>query len=97
MFSLDHHNNARCLPLHLTQMIDLKQMHQLLYKKFSNRKFAIQKANRKFSKNAVDQNHEQSTSAIKGGLERGRGGGAEGFFHVWLGGRGCCDHFWWGL
>ena len=66
MFNLDHHNYARWLPVHLTQMIDLEEMHPSLFEKFSDGKFTVQKANRKFSKTALDQNHQQLNAGIKG-------------------------------
>ena len=47
-------------------MIDLKEVHPSLYEKFSDRTFTVQKKNRKFSKTALDQNHEQLNSGIKG-------------------------------
>ena len=47
-------------------MIDLKEVHPSLYEKFSDRTFTVQKTNRKFSKTALDQNHEQLNSGIKG-------------------------------
>ena len=41
-------------------------MHLSLHEKFIDRKFAIQKINRKFSKTALDQNHEQLNAGLKG-------------------------------
>ena len=47
-------------------MIDLKVVHPTLYEKFSDRKFTVQKTNKKFSKTALDQNHKQLNTGIKG-------------------------------
>ena len=47
-------------------MIDLKVVHPTLYEKFSDGKFTVQKTNKKFSKIALDQNHEQLNTGIKG-------------------------------
>ena len=47
-------------------MMDLKVVHPTLYEKFSDRKFTVQKTNKKFSKIALDQNHEQLNIDIKG-------------------------------
>ena len=41
-------------------------MHPTFYEKFSDRKFTVQKTNKKFSKIALDQNHEQLNTGIKG-------------------------------
>ena len=41
-------------------------MHPTLYEKFSDGKFTVQKKKKKFSKIALDQNHEQLNTGIKG-------------------------------
>ena len=46
-------------------MIDLKVVHPTLYEKFSDKKFTVQKTNKKFSKTALDQNHKQLNTGIK--------------------------------
>ena len=65
MFSLEHHNYVRWLPVHLTQIIDIKEMHPSLCKKFNDGKFTVQKSNRRFPKIVLDQNHEQFNADIK--------------------------------
>ena len=40
-------------------------MHPTFYEKFSDRKFTVQKTNKKFSKIALDQNHKQLNTGIK--------------------------------
>ena len=47
-------------------MIDLKVVHPTLHEKFSDRKFTFQKTNKKFSKIALDQNHKQLNTGVKG-------------------------------
>ena len=46
-----------------------KKVHPTLYEKFSDGKFTVQKTNKKFSKSALDQNHEQLNTGIKGVCE----------------------------
>ena len=47
-------------------MMDLKVVHPTLYEKFSDGKFTVQTTYKKFSKIALDQNHEQLNTGIKG-------------------------------
>ena len=58
--------NDLIMPVHLTQMIDLKEMHQPLNEKFNSGKFIVHKRNGKFSKIALDQKYEQLNAGIKG-------------------------------
>ena len=39
MFSLDHHNYARYLPVHIRDMMTLEKVHPDLYKEFNKKKF----------------------------------------------------------
>ena len=66
MFALDHHNYARWLPVHINEMSQLQQNHPGVYEEFLKGKFSVQKSNRKFSRIAADQNHEQMNAKIKG-------------------------------
>ena len=63
---LKHRNYARWLPVHLTQIIILKEIHPSLCEKFNDGKFIVQIANRKFSKTVLDQNHARLHGGIKG-------------------------------
>ena len=58
MFSLDHHNYARWLPVYISELTALHQHHPQLYEEFMKGKFTVQKSTRKFSKIGLDQNHE---------------------------------------
>ena len=66
MFSLDHVHYARWLPVHIRDMRNFKERHPELYQEFKNKKFVVQKSNRKFSMIAMDQNHEQQNAIVKG-------------------------------
>ena len=48
MFSLDHAHYARWLPVHIRDMRNLKERHPELYQEFKNKKFVVQRSNRKF-------------------------------------------------
>ena len=65
MFALDHHNYARWLPVYINEMSQLQQNHPRVYAEFLKGKFSVQKSNRKFSRIAADQNHEQMNAKIK--------------------------------
>ena len=63
MFALNHHNYTRWLPIHIRCMINLDNDTKY---QFLDGRFAVQKTNRKFSKIALDHNHEQLNRKIKG-------------------------------
>lgn len=66
MFSLDHYNYARWLPVHINSMATLQDNHPAVYAQFANGFFTAQKSNRKFSHIGLDHNHEQMNAKIKG-------------------------------
>ena len=66
MFSLNHHNYARWLPIHIRSMMCLQNQHPDVYSEFLEGKFTVQKTCRKFSRIGLDHNHEQQNSTIKG-------------------------------
>ena len=66
MFSFDHHNYARWLSVHITEMDNLHKNHSSLHNEFSRRKFTVQKTNRKFSRIGLEHNHEQLNAKVKG-------------------------------
>ena len=66
MVALDHYNYARWLPVHINEMSQLQQNHPDVYEEFLKGIFSVQKSNRKFSRIAADQNHDQITAKIKG-------------------------------
>eukprot|EP00112_Aurelia_sp_Birch-Aquarium-sp1_P002705 Seg1300.7 transcript_id=Seg1300.7/GoldUCD/mRNA.D3Y31 product="hypothetical protein" protein_id=Seg1300.7/GoldUCD/D3Y31 len=65
-FSLDCHNYARWLPVHLKDMTELKEKHPGIAREFSKGKFCVQKSYNVFSAISLDQAHEQMNEKIKG-------------------------------
>ena len=74
MFSLNHTNYARWLPVFIQTLKKLPKQHPEVYKEFKKGRFTIQKTNRCFSRISDDQAHEQNNKVIKGS------GGAIGIF-----------------
>ena len=66
MFALDLTNYSRWLPVHIRDLMMLKEKHPLVYDEFIAGKFVVQKTQRLFSMIALDQNHEQENAIIKG-------------------------------
>ena len=66
MFSLNHYNYARWLPVHIDSMVTLQDIHPDVYEQFKEGSFTAQKSNRKFSHIGLDHNHEQLNAEIKG-------------------------------
>ena len=66
MFSLDHHNYARWLTVHLINLCELHITHPDVYNEFNAGKFVAQTSRRKFSKIALDHNHKQLNAHFKG-------------------------------
>ena len=64
-FALNRHNYARWLPVHVRDIITLKEKHLTVLQQFLKRHFVVQKSNRRFSMMALDQNHEQQNQIIK--------------------------------
>ena len=65
-FSMDRHNYARWLPVHLKDMAELKEKHPCIAREFSNGKFCVQRSVNKFSAISLDQAHEQMNDKLKG-------------------------------
>ena len=65
MFSLDHHNYARWLPVHIDKMDHLHKDHPGVHNEFSRSKFRVQKTNHKFSRIGLDHNYEQLNAKVK--------------------------------
>ena len=75
MFTKDHHNYARCLPIFICDLETLDEEHPSILLEFQNRLgFTIRKSVRDFSNIATDQAHEQNNKKIK------TDGGAIGLF-----------------
>ena len=66
MFSLDHHQYARWLLVHIRAMLNLPNAQPQIYSSFEDSKITVQKSNRKFTRMALDQNHQQQNARIKG-------------------------------
>ena len=66
VFCLDHYHYARWLPIHINTMLNLNLTHPDIAAEFQSGKFTIQKSNRKFSRIALNHNHEQLNAKVKG-------------------------------
>ena len=65
-FSLNHHNYARWVSVHLRDMTTLGTVHPDVDSEFRCGKFTVNKSNRPFSAIALDQAHEQLNALVKG-------------------------------
>ena len=65
MFSLDHHNYARWLLVHISEMDHLHKNHRSVHNEFSRGKCTVQKMNHAFSRINLDHNHEQLHAKVK--------------------------------
>ena len=63
--SLNQYNYARWFPVHLRDMLTLKDDYPLIAKEFSAGKFVVTKTERKFSGLALDHAHEQNNAIVK--------------------------------
>ena len=67
MFAFDHTYHARWLPIHIKDMIQLKETVPSIYEeKFVKGNFVVQKSPHMISTMAMDQAHEQMNNLIKG-------------------------------
>lgn len=64
MFALDQIHYARWLPIHIRDLVNLKERHPSVFAEFEQGKF-VQKPQHLFSKIALDHNHEQENEMIK--------------------------------
>ncbi|KAG0723068.1 hypothetical protein GWK47_043326 [Chionoecetes opilio] len=65
-FALDHTHYSRWVPIHLRDMVSLKQLHPDVYAEFLKGNFVVKKSKRAFSAVAIDQAHEQNNASVKG-------------------------------
>jgi len=65
VFSLDHPNYARWLPVHIRGMVNLSVTHPTIALDFNKGHFTVHKTKRVFSSLAIDQAHEQNNAAVK--------------------------------
>ena len=66
MFALDLTNYSRWLPVHIRDLMMLKEKHPSVFAEFVRGKFVVQKTQHFFSLIALDHNHEQENEIIKG-------------------------------
>ena len=64
-FALDHTNYARWIPVHLTDMVTLKDVHLKVFAEFLKGNFVVKKTAHRFSAIAIDQGYEQNNAAVK--------------------------------
>ena len=69
VFSFDHYNYARWATVHVFGMMTLHSTCLDVYAEFPKGNFSFQKWNRKISKMALDQVHEENNEKIKDGSE----------------------------
>ncbi len=65
-FALGHIHYARWIPVHLRDMVALKDTHPDVYGEFLKGKFTVKKTTHSFSAMAIDQAHEQNNASVKG-------------------------------
>lgn len=64
-FALDHTHYARWIPVHLRDMVTLKEEHPEVFAEFLKGNFVVKKTAHRFSAIAIDQGHEQNNAAVK--------------------------------
>lgn len=65
-FALDQINYARWLPIHIKDLLSLKEKNPELHKEFEAGHFVARKTCNSFSAIALDQTHEQVNAQLKG-------------------------------
>ncbi len=65
-FALGHTHYARWIPVHLRDMIALKNAHPEVHAQFLKGNFVMKKTTHSFSAIAIDQAHEQNNASVKG-------------------------------
>ena len=66
IFILDHHSYSRWLPVHIWDMLLLKERHPREYAEFQKGHFVVHKTSCQFSAISLDHYHEQMNAIIKG-------------------------------
>ena len=64
-FALDHVHYSMWIPIHLRDMISLRESHCDVYEEFVKGKFTVKKTKYAFSAIAIDQAHEQNNTSVK--------------------------------
>ena len=65
-FAMDRTHYSRWVPVHIRDMVQLKDKHPSVYHQFAQGHFTVQKTKHIFSSMALDQNHGQLNDDIKG-------------------------------
>lgn len=60
VFTLDHVHCARWLPVHILDMVQLKDTHPEVFEEFMKGNFVVHRSSHRFSSIALDQSHEQT-------------------------------------
>ena len=63
--SLDHHNYARAVAIHLRDMVTLADRCPDIHSEFSKGNFTFNKTTRPFSRMSLDESHEQNNACVK--------------------------------
>ena len=66
LLALDHTHYSRWIPVHLRDMVSLRESHTVVYAEFLKENFAVKKSRRASSAIAIDQSHEQNNVCVKG-------------------------------
>lgn len=66
MFALDLVNYSRWLPIHIRDLVNLKERQPSVYAEFEQGKFVVQKSQQLTLEISLDHNHEQENEMIKG-------------------------------
>ena len=62
---MEHTNYARWLPVHVRDMVQLRERHPEVYEEFLKGNFVVQRTSHKFSLIGKDQSHEQSNKKLQ--------------------------------
>lgn len=63
-FTMDHTNYARWIPVHLRDMVTLKDVHPKVFAEFLKGNFVIKKTSHRFSAIAIDLGHEENDADV---------------------------------
>lgn len=66
MFAPDLDNYSRWPPIHIRDLVNLKERQPSVYAEFEQGKFVVRKTQPLFSSISLDHNHEQEIEMIKG-------------------------------
>ena len=65
-FASDNTHYSRWIPVHLCDMVALRESHPAIYAEFLKGRFVVKKSRHAFSAIAIDQAHEQNNACVKG-------------------------------